>query len=242
MDKLKITAYQVHENFIPPVSLEPGNSQRTWMDNTPVSFAYRCLPLTIANQHGWAVYLKRPFSCYWNGDADKEAIKITNGYNTATSTFGNGILTFHIHYLIKTPPGFNLYITGAPNHFISNVWPLTGIYEADWAPYSFTMNWRILRPGGVEFLPTDPICFFFPIRRDDINNFELEHKLLSEEPEMKEQFSLFDKNRINFNKTNTNENLWQKHYFQGKYPDGTKCPVDHQVKLKLKGDINNEKE
>ncbi|MEY4334319.1 MAG: hypothetical protein RLZZ196_3062, partial [Bacteroidota bacterium] len=144
--------------------------------------------------------------------------------------------------LIKTPDQYNLYITGAPNHFIANVWPLTGIYEADWAPYSFTMNWRILRPGGVEFLPSDPICFFFPIRRNDINNFELEHKMLNENLELKEQYEAFHKSRSEFNKSNRENVKWQKHYFQGKYPDNTKCPVNHQIKLKLKGDINNEKE
>ena len=238
----KITAYQIYDNHVPPTAIVPGNSQRKWMDDTPEGFAYRCLPLSIANQHGWAVYLKNRVRCVWNGNIEKESIEIIEGENTASSVFGNGILTFHIHYLIKTPDQYNLYITGAPNHFIANVWPLTGIYEADWAPYSFTMNWRILRPGGVEFLPSDPICFFFPIRRNDINNFELEHKMLNENLELKEQYEAFHKSRSEFNKSNRENVKWQKHYFQGKYPDNTKCPVNHQIKLKLKGDINNEKE
>jgi hypothetical protein len=234
MEKNKVIAYHIHEDYTPPVTIEPGTSQRKWMDDTPSSYAYRCLPLSIANQHGWAVYLKRPVRCIWNGSAHKSGIEVIDAPDAAISIFGNGILTFHIHYVIRTPPSYNLYISGAPNHFIANVWPLTGIYEADWAPYTFTMNWRILRPGGVEFLPTDPICFFFPVRRDDINNFELEIKPLSDDLELKRQYFEFSESRKLLNNTRK-DNEWHKNYFQGKYPDGTKCPVDHQVKLKLKG-------
>lgn len=245
MDKLKIIAYQVHEQFAPPAIIVPGEQSRTWMDKTPEKFAYRCLPLTIANQHGWAIFPKKKIRCSWNGNIDNDSIEITDAGGLATSIFGNGILTFHIHYLIKTPPGYNLYITGAPNHFIANVWPLTGIYEADWAPYSFTMNWRILRPGSVEFLPSDPICFFFPVQRRSIENFELEHKMLSDNLEMKEQFDIFHNSRSEFN-SNTEIKIqsggWQKNYFQGKYPDGNKCPVDHQTKIKIRGSINDQKE
>ena len=39
--------------------------ERDWMDSTPNRFAYRCLPLTIANQTGW--WIKNPvgFTATW---------------------------------------------------------------------------------------------------------------------------------------------------------------------------------
>ena len=41
--------------------------RRDWMDETPSKFAYRCLPLTIANQTGWWVYNPVGFTAVWNG-------------------------------------------------------------------------------------------------------------------------------------------------------------------------------
>src|SRR3954449_12981067 len=41
--------------------------RRDWMDDTPNKFAYRCLPLTIANQTGWFVYNPVGFTAVWTG-------------------------------------------------------------------------------------------------------------------------------------------------------------------------------
>src|ERR1041384_6747417 len=40
--------------------------QRDWMNETYNKFAYRCLPLTIANQTGWWVYNPVGFTAVWN--------------------------------------------------------------------------------------------------------------------------------------------------------------------------------
>ncbi len=36
-------------------AIRPAESKRQWMDDSPQSYAYRCLPLTIANTHGWEI-------------------------------------------------------------------------------------------------------------------------------------------------------------------------------------------
>jgi hypothetical protein len=36
-------------------TLRPGRVARDWMDESRERFAYRCLPLNIANAHGWEV-------------------------------------------------------------------------------------------------------------------------------------------------------------------------------------------
>ena len=35
--------------------IRPAEPTREWMDRTRLSFAYRCLPLNIANAHGWEI-------------------------------------------------------------------------------------------------------------------------------------------------------------------------------------------
>src|SRR5271165_1161304 len=43
----------LHEGWQPLI--RPAEPTRAWMDATPEAFAYRCLPLNIANAHGWEI-------------------------------------------------------------------------------------------------------------------------------------------------------------------------------------------
>ena len=49
------------------IDLRPNAPTREWMDNTSQSYAYRCLPLNIANAHGWSFHLPFEVQAYWNG-------------------------------------------------------------------------------------------------------------------------------------------------------------------------------
>ena len=46
--------------------IRPAPTSRAWMDATS-AFAYRCLPLTIANAHGWELLSPAGLSAIWNG-------------------------------------------------------------------------------------------------------------------------------------------------------------------------------
>ena len=237
MDDKLVSIYRIHKND--NVTIETSRDKRDWMENTPHKFAYRCLPLSIANQHGWCFYLKNPISFMWDGKPALDCIKFyENPDGVASSSFGNGIVTFHINFLVRVPEGYSIYISGAPNHFITDIQALTGVYEADWAPYSFTMNWKVTNAfSTITFTENDPICFFFPVKRDSIEQFKIEVKDIEDNPELHKQYNQFNFSRNEFIEnlryvTNPSEG-WQKHYFQGKYPDGSKCPFDHKTKLKL---------
>ena len=218
------------------ITIEQSTVKRQWMDKTNEEYAYRCLPLNIANQHGWAIYPKKDIVAGWNGDLStyKEGVTVYNNPdNLALSHFGYGILTFSLPFLVRLDPGYNLYITGAPNHYMYVIQPCTGIFEADWAPYSFTMNWKFTHANQpVVFTPKDPICFFFPVPRNIIPNTETKMSTLDEQDDLyKEKYKEFVDKRDNFNPKNYADG-WQKHYFQGLYADGTKCPFDHKTKIK----------
>lgn len=229
---LEIITLWEKDLFNKALTIEPAGMKRKWMDETNQEYAYRCLPLNIANQHGWAIYLNQDVVAKWDG----EKIDIpSNCYDMAVSHFGHGILSFSLPFLVRLDPGYNLYITGAPNHHIKGVHPCTGIFEADWAPYSFTMNWRFESKNEyITFSQKDPICFFFPVKRDLVPNTVTKmSKLEDQEKEYIEQYRKFHAQRNSFNLDEWPSG-WQKHYFQGTYPDRSKCPgLDHQTKLKL---------
>ena len=50
----------VRQGWAPRIA--PASARRDWMTSTPESFAYRCLPLAIANAHGWEVLSPCGFS------------------------------------------------------------------------------------------------------------------------------------------------------------------------------------
>ena len=49
---MRLTAFRVAPDAPPIRAALPS---REWMDQTTERFAYRCLPLTIANTHGWEI-------------------------------------------------------------------------------------------------------------------------------------------------------------------------------------------
>lgn len=229
----KITIYKI-DRLEARTFIEPASQERKWMEPFD-RFAYKCLPLTIANQHGWVIYTDKKVYAEWNGGMGLDGVRVHSPSGAASSHFGNGILTFSIDYLFKLPEGYSLYITGPTNNPKRAITPLTGIYEADWAPYSFTMNWKFTETHQtVVFEEKEPFCFIFPVQRSLIESFSIEHKLLDEDVKLKEDYRMWRDSRNAFNSDPNRSNTeWQKHYFRGTYPDGTKCPFDHKTKLKL---------
>src|SRR5262245_16098556 len=113
--------------------IRPAPLEREWMDKTRDRYAYRCLPLNIANAHGWEILCPAGFSARWEGHWDKSAIKIRSAQlgttAPAVSHFGHGVLTFHVPCVFRTDPGFDLYVTGPINRPKDAIAALTGIIE-----------------------------------------------------------------------------------------------------------------
>ena len=125
--------------------LRPAPATRAWMDATSEAFAYRCLPLNIANAHGWELVSPCGFEARWNGGAlaGDVVIRLDPGADPAhapVALFGQGVLTFHVEGIFRTPESWNLWVSGPPNQGKDGIAPLTGVIETDWSPYTFTMN------------------------------------------------------------------------------------------------------
>ena len=145
----EMIAYQIGPIY---AGLCRASSQRAWMDPTSERFAYRCLPLVIANQLGWDILNPVPLRARWLGgsaptDVQVEALGDSQLGNWAGGHFGEGVLTFSVGYLFRTPPGIRLLVTGPLNSPKPNIYPLSGVVETDWTHASFTMNYRFTQPG-----------------------------------------------------------------------------------------------
>jgi hypothetical protein len=225
--------------------IRPASSKRAWMDDAPESFPYRCLPLSIANSHGWEILSPCGFTAEWNGGLAVEDVVVradagARAHQVPVALFGQATFTIHVEGLFRTPPGWNLYVSGPPNSAKDGVAPLAGIIETDWAPYTFTMNWKITRPNHVvRFEENEPIAHIFPVERAIIENVTPRILPISEDPELKASFEAWSRSRDAFQKQIREHppekpaDKWQKFYYRGLMPDGS-CPVaDHQSKLRV---------
>jgi len=142
-------------------------------------------------------------------------------------------------YLFRTPPGFNLHVRGPINRPKVGAMALEGLVETDWTCASFTMNWMMLEPNKeVVFRAGEPIALLAPVRRADLERFRPMIVPMANRPDVQDRFEIFSQSRDAFNRELSlgdelaQDDAWQRHYFQGRDPDGTEGR-DHQTKLKL---------
>lgn len=238
---MEITAYRLGD--LTGWSLEPASAQRDWMDETIGRRAYRCLPLSIANQCGWVVRGPHTFGATWTGGAEGSATHITpidvqpRFDDHIHTNFGLGIISFALPWLFRTPPGYGILVTGALNTSRLHTAPLSGVIETDWAPYSFTMNWRILVPNvQVKFHRDDPICVLIPFHLDALDQMSAEMKVITEEPELKAAHDEWSRERRADNERNRDlpleEQKYSLKYLRGVTMSGER-EASHRSKLKL---------
>src|SRR5437762_11070709 len=138
------------------------------MVNVYQKFPYRCLPLVVANQYGWEILSTHHVRASWDGTSKAKGLCVENlcgdGPLHCYSHFGEGVLTFQIPFLFKTPDGWNLMVRSPTNSPKDGIAALDGIIETDWAHSTFTMNWRFTRACTVEFAIGEPICLFFQFK------------------------------------------------------------------------------
>ncbi len=227
------------------VSIVVGELERAWMNETPNRFAYRCLPLLIANQSGWMILNTHRFAATWNGGPGLDSITVEyfdyvpGMTRYALSHFGSGVLTFSVPYLFRTPPGFNMHVRGPANQPKDGIVALEGIVETDWSDATFTMNWRFTRPNQrVVFEEDEPIAMISPVRRGDVERFRPVFRALETDKQTEAGFIAFNQSRAEFNKgiqTNDPEAVkagWQRHYMRGETTAGKRAS-EHQTAVTL---------
>lgn len=239
---MKLIAYVIDGHAI---DIRPAPPTRDWMDETNSSFAYRCLPLNIANAHGWEILSAASFTATWDGSRAPAGVSVAaDGDATGApyGHFGYGILTFRVDCVFRTEPGYDLMVQGPVNRPKDGIAALSGIIETDWAPYTFTMNWQFTRADHpVRFAKGEPICHFFPIRRGSLEGVEPSIRPISDDPELAEARAAWKERRNRFNAdlkipgTEARAQKWEKHYYRGLWPNGELTGVeDHRIRLRLK--------
>jgi hypothetical protein len=226
--------------------------RRRWMDATNQHFANRCLPLLMANQSGWFLLNNFRQRVKWNGGVRRDSIEIESDNAKSqpgvTSHFGYGIITWNIPFLFRTPPGYNLLVRGPANYFKDGIAPVEGLVETDWAPATFTVNWRFTRKGvWVTFEQGEPLCMLVPRRRGELEGFVPQILPVEANPELQASYGNWLVSRTEFNRDLNDpasaaaNDEWQKDYFRGRSLDGSKAS-EHQTRLHLRSFTQSQSE
>ena len=226
-----------------PPAIVPAPVEREWMERTGEGFAYRCLPLNIANAHGWMILNPAPFVAEWNGGSGTDAVAIraaSSALPVASSHFGSGVLTFSVAALFRTEPGYDLMVAGPANAPKDAIQPLTGVVETDWAPFTFTMNWKFTRKHTpIAFERDESFCMICPVQRGLVEAVAPEIRPLTADPEVAAAYAAWAESRSRFNEglrvagSPAQAEKWQKDYFRGGTRFG-ESPPDHRTRLRLK--------
>ena len=227
--------------------LIPAPFTRDWMDSAGGGFAYRCLPMLIANQSGWLILNNFSITATWSGLEGKDAVRIEYGDGATppivSSHFGSGILTWNLPMIFRTSPGYNLLVRGPANLPKDAVFPLEGIVETDWASATFTMNWKITRAHTpIRFDVGEPICMIVPQLRGQLERFQPNCRAIDCCPELQTAHYEWSKDRKRYleklaaGNVHADDPGWQRHYFQGRHvrDDASANFAEHQTRLRLR--------
>ena len=218
--------------------------EREWM-NAGGRHAYRCLPLTIGNTYGWQLLLTADVSAFWNGGPSIQDVTVKCGRpHQAVSNFANGILTFDVGYIFRTPPNYHLLVTGPSNTFKDGIAPMTALVETDWLPYGFTMNYRFTRPGRVDWCAGEPFVQICVIPGGIQQSVQPIIRRLEDDPQLVSDRAEWRKRRANMRERiaaldpKALRDPWDKDYFMGRYADGRPSEANHYHKMRLRAPVD----
>jgi hypothetical protein len=169
----------------------PNKVKRKWMDKTDGN-AYQCVPMNVANSYGWTVLSPGRFSATWDGGDAKHSLRVElerdSPFRFAASEFGHGILSIVPDFIVRTSKNVSLYVRGIPNQIAIGLQPFDGIVETDWLPFTFTFNYKFVKPGKLTIEKDQPLFTFFPIERGYIESFETRESFLYKDKEFYEDY------------------------------------------------------
>ena len=143
----------------PRLKLVSGEAKRARF----VDHAYKCAPLTVANQYGVDLVATEDISVEWNGGPQKDDVVCHEGPGYAH--FGQGTFTLTPGYIWRLPKGFDLLLIPVPNGDHADFSSMTALIEADWLSYPWFLSLNVTRPGRITIPAETPLARVMPMRR-----------------------------------------------------------------------------
>jgi hypothetical protein len=195
---------------------------------------YNCLPLTVGNQYGFTIASEYDFEVMWDGGNYEENLLITypNGhdgfYPKLSTTFGYGILTIELPFIIRTSSGINMMTINTPNSILPNITPMTGVVETDNLRFTMTINLKMQIPGiPVRIIAGTPLATIMPMPRYFQDNFTISYGSDIFDASLVDQEKIAYLKALDKRQIDANNDKPSKDYLKGRDVYGNKFN-DHQ--------------
>jgi hypothetical protein len=214
-----------------PDDIRPASRERPWFDLHYNHHAYKCLPITIAAEHGWMIHSPEDFSVTWNGGPDNADVTVrgegpwVSQANGVVPHFSRGSVTINLRGHFAVSEGWNIVMSPPLNYFKDGIQGMTAVVELDWLNYRPTMNYVLTRPGTVEFKAGDPLCQIWPEPRGYLVN--IRPKMMRKPADLQEDENAFAAER------GAAAGATTKRYMRGVKMSGEKGTTTHETKLRL---------
>lgn len=163
--------FEVYKDDGPTANIEPLSAKRDWMEATFDKHAYRCLPVTLTNQLGWAISFPEDITFMWDGQISTsgEHVKVLNGEKYIQTGRGQATVSFETGLVFRTPKNYSLLTYNIPNMFIDGVAPYTTLISSSFFEGPLPVAWKITKPFvPITIKANQPVAAVFPISLTEI--------------------------------------------------------------------------
>ena len=176
----KVKAFILNEGF---GNIKPLPVNRDWMDQTYDAHAYKCFPISLTNQLGWAISFPEDISFIWDGISDTSAdhVKVIKGHKYVYTGRSNATISFHTGISFATDENVTLLTMPVPNIFVDGATAFTTMISTSFFKGELPIVWRITRPNvEITIKAGTPVATILPIDLSLIQNSEIDIRPYSE--------------------------------------------------------------
>jgi hypothetical protein len=165
--------FDVYELPGPTAIFEPLSVKRQWATDLPYPHAYKCFPMTLANQMGYGISFPDDIIFEWNGnqDASPNSVKVTSGHKWVYMDRGWGTVSFKTGLIFKTDEDVSMLSYPVPNLFVDGFQIFTTLISTSFFESPWQAAGQITRSNYKIILPArTPVSAVMPISLGQLND------------------------------------------------------------------------
>jgi Family of unknown function (DUF6065) len=151
--------------------LEPLPVKRQWATDLPYPHAYKCFPVTLANQMGYGISFPDDIIFEWDGtNTASSTVKVHAGHKWVYLDRGWGTVSFKTGLIFKTDEDVSMLSYPVPNLFVDGFQIFTTLISTSFFESAWQVAGQITRYNYKIILPArTPVSAVMPISLSQLN-------------------------------------------------------------------------